>query len=65
MTGEANVMGRFPLAAIAVGLLLSTPLRAGFYDPQRPTSPLVAAAEKRPGGKVEPLHYEQFRDELD
>jgi tetratricopeptide (TPR) repeat protein len=65
MTGEANVMGRISLAAIAAGLLLEMPLQAGLYDPQRPTSPLVSAAEHRPDGKIEPLRYDQFRDELD
>ncbi len=45
---------------LAVGLLLwvVSPARAGFYDPRKPTSPLLTESG------VRPLHYEQLRNEL-
>jgi hypothetical protein len=46
-------------AAAAVALLLIGTLRAGFYDPQRPTSPLITTTG------VRPMAPDQFRDELD
>jgi tetratricopeptide (TPR) repeat protein len=52
-------MDRHRITAISITLLIAVPLRAGFYDPQRPTSPLVTDAG------INALHYEQFRDELD
>jgi hypothetical protein len=45
---------------IAAGLVVlgTLPVRAGFYDPRNPTSPLVT-----PSG-VRPLYFEQLKDEL-
>jgi hypothetical protein len=46
---------------IAAGLILAGltgPVRAGFYDPRNPTSPLVTDSG------VRPLHYDQLRVEL-
>jgi tetratricopeptide (TPR) repeat protein len=54
-------MGRpqlFGLAAIVVVLGASSS-RAGFYDPERPSTPLITTAGLRP------LHPDQFREELD
>jgi tetratricopeptide (TPR) repeat protein len=47
------------LLAIAALSAVATPLRAGFYEPDKPSSPLITAAG------VRSLHPDQFRDELD
>ena len=49
-------MGRSAWLAVTAGLLAASPTRAGFYNPHKPTSPLLSETG------VQALPFDQLRD---